>query len=723
MKPAYSILALGDDAKATGLIRSSLSAQGFSVDAESDISEGFRKFIETEPDLVILDIDTFLEHGIVYLREFCEADPCAKIICTGSDRDDARFVECIRCGALDYLRKPLESKDLLQTVERLHNRCRLKRMATEPDIGCVLTESKTLVFGNDTKNLSYIINQAVCNAGSVCKDIGSLKVALNEVVLNAIEHGNLGITMEEKSKADENGTYHDLLAQKCRNPQYENRVVRMDVYMDREQLIYTITDEGSGFDYSTIFDTDPSSHIGSGLGLFIVRSFFTEVIFGGCGNKVKLIYKKNPEQKLEGAQGNPSEELIYKLINTLSSGFMVLSQYGCVCMWNDAAEAITSISRSDIIGTRREDLPEEIAGLLNPETREIMVTTNEHNVRYIMKSLHEIELNNAGRNTVIIFTDITELMNQKQEMELLLMETSETKDLMEEQAARLAMALAEVDGKNEIIQGQNKRMVDELKMAGRLQKSLLPNIYENINGVSVSSKYIPSIHIGGDLYDIVDTGQGMTGFIIADVSGHGVAAALVSSMFKMSFHTLATNVASPKILFHMLNKEFNQILAEDYITGFYLLADSVRRTITYANAAHPTPLLYKKGTSEIIELDTAGFFIGMFEEGMYEERTISNIEKGDALLLFTDCILEAENPKGEPFGKTRLKDSFLRALGKYHGQDVIDAIESEVRRYSARHSFNDDFTVLLLEFWEQAPSVNPDLPGDYGPETDGFIEF
>ena len=225
------------------------------------------------------------------------------------------------------------------------------------------------------------------------------------------------------------------------------------------------------------------------------------------------------------------------------------------------------------------------------------------------------------------------MLNQRQDMELLLMETADTKDLMEEQAAKLAMALAEVDEKNDIIEGQNKKMVDELKMAGRLQKSLLPNIYENINGVSVSSKYIPSIHIGGDLYDVVDLGQGLSGFIIADVSGHGVAAALVSSMFKMSFHTLATNVASPKILFHMLNQDFNPILAEDYITAFYLLADSSSNSISFANAGHPTPLLYKKKTAEIIELDTDGFFLGMFDDGVYEEKTITGIENGDALLM------------------------------------------------------------------------------------------
>ena len=429
----------------------------------------------------------------------------------------------------------------------------------------------------------------------------------------------------------------------------------------------------------------------------------------------------NPNRKEDMHHMNYAD-LLHKLTNTLPSGLLVLSENDRVLIWNDMAENITSIPKSDILNIKREDLPPDIAELLNPETDELMLTTHDE-TRFIKKSVHETELNGGDKNTVVIFTDITDMLNQRQDMEVLLMETADSKDLMEEQAADLAMALAEVDEKNEIIQGQNKKMVDELKMAGRLQKSLLPNIYENFNGISVSSKYIPSIHIGGDLYDVVDVGQGMTGFIIADVSGHGVAAALVSSMFKMSFHALAANVASPKILFHMLNQEFNPILAEDYITSFYLLADRVTNSIVFSNAGHPTPLLYKKKSSQIVELDTEGFFLGMFNDGAYEEKTITDIENGDALLLYTDCILETENKKAEPFGLTRLKKLFARTIRESHGQEVIDRIEAEVRVFNAKENFDDDFTVLLLEFWEKATDAETNADDSDTTDSDGFIEF
>jgi serine phosphatase RsbU (regulator of sigma subunit) len=416
-------------------------------------------------------------------------------------------------------------------------------------------------------------------------------------------------------------------------------------------------------------------------------------------------------------------EDVLRLADAFPSGVIVISPEGTVFVWNAAAERITTLARETVIGTHRDSLPGGIIRILESSGSEADFIDPDGELRHIQKVVHDLSLGNGSRSTLLVFSDITDVVNQRLDMEKLLMETSESKDLMEEQAAKLAMTLAEVEEKNDIIQGQNRKMVDELKMAARLQKSLLPNIYENVNGVSVSSKYIPSIHIGGDLYDVVDMGQGLSGFIIADVSGHGVAAALVTSMFKMSFHNLAATVASPKILFHMLNQEFNPILQEDYITSFYVLTDSHHRTITYSNAGHPSPLLFRKSTGEVVELDTDGFFLGMFNDGGYEEKTFTNIENGDALLLYTDCILETENSKGEPFGMERLKKTFARALEVTHGQEVIDHIEAEVRVFNSHDSFDDDFTVLLLEFWEQVDnsfsSEQDDLPGD----NDGFVEF
>jgi len=436
----------------------------------------------------------------------------------------------------------------------------------------------------------------------------------------------------------------------------------------------------------------------------------------------QALARTDGELKKRGIQRNRrSAELLRTLVDSLPAGLLVVDHDGHVVIWNRSARDITGIETTTVRGKRLDTLPAIVQELLDPSATRITRQDSQGEVRYMEKILRSIQLEQDRRNTVVVFTDTTDLMRARLDMEQSMMEMAETKDLMEEQAAQLAIALAEVDEKNAIIEDQNQRMVHELEMAGELQKSLLPDIYQSVGGISFASKYISSIQIGGDLYDVVDQGPGLTGFLIADVSGHGVAAALVASMFKMSFHTHAANVASPKVLFHMLNDEIKPILAEDYITAFYLIVDRDRNTITYTNAGHPNPLLYRRARGEIIELDTNGFFIGMFDDGDYEEKTIS-IEEGDALLLYTDCIIETENADGEQFGRTRLIELFTSIIADKHGQEVIDTLERELRAFSATESLNDDFTCLILEFMELASAPAAPAPSDesHGGEFEEF---
>lgn len=432
--------------------------------------------------------------------------------------------------------------------------------------------------------------------------------------------------------------------------------------------------------------------------------------------------RMDSELKARGvARNRRSAELLRTLVDTLPSGLLVVDHDGHVVIWNRSAQHITGIETVLVRGKRIDTLPNIVRELLDPSAARITLPDQQTEFRNIEKLIQHIQLEQGRRNTVVVFSDTTDLMRARIDMEQSMLEMAETKDLMEEQAAQLAIALAEVDEKNAIIEEQNQRMVHELEMAGELQKSLLPDIYQSFNGISFASKYISSIQIGGDLYDVVDQGPGLTGFLIADVSGHGVAAALVASMFKMSFHTHAANVASPKILFHMLNEEIKPILAEDYITAFYLIVDRDRNTITYSNAGHPYPLLYRRATGAVIELDTNGFFIGMFDDGDYEEKTIS-IEEGDALLLYTDCIIETENENSEQFGRPRLIELFTSIMADKHGQDVIDTLERELRAFSATESLNDDFTCLILEFTDLAVMPAAPTPSDesHGGEFEEF---
>lgn len=720
MKELRSILIVGHDGASRNL-SGKLSRKGYHALHAQTPGEGLVMFMERKPDLALIAVEPCDERGLKVLREFHHISPGTPLVVAAHAVDAFLALESLRLGVMDYLLSPVNVDSFLQCLERVQDRQRSLCVGCMPDTECVVREQKTLMFGNDLERLPYFINQAVLNVESVCPDVDMLKMALGEIILNAVEHGNLNIGMEEKARAVKKGTFEDLLRQRMKDPELAGRVVTLQVFRDRDLLEYIVTDQGDGFDYRKEFDSDPHAHIGSGLGVQIARNFFSEVAYEGSGNRVRLVYRKNngPGKKAEHAP-MIHDDLLVQLADSLPSGLLLVSEHDRVIMWNRMAETITSIGSRKIVGRTVAETPDVIRDLLTGRSGRVRLHRKDNDVRILEKTLHAVEPEEGGRYSMVIFNDMTDTVRQREEMERLLMESAEARDLMEEQAARLTITLAEMDEKNEIIRVQNQRMVEELEMAARLQKSLLPDTFENLNGVSFTCKYIPSIHIGGDLYDVVDLGGGQTGFIIADVSGHGVAAALISSMFKMSFHALAATVASPTILMHMLNRELKPVLDEDYITAFFVITDRFGKSITYTNAGHPTPLLFKRATGEIRELDTDGFFLGSFDDGGYEERSETGIETGDALLMYTDCIIETENESGEQYGRERLVSCFRNAVENLRGNAIIEAIEADVRAFNCRESLDDDLTVLLLEFWEEVKADDV-MPVNVG--SGGFVEF
>ncbi|MEA2102122.1 MAG: SpoIIE family protein phosphatase [Thermodesulfobacteriota bacterium] len=540
-------------------------------------------------------------------------------------------------------------------------------------------------------------------------------MALTEALINAVDYGCLGL--DSNDKAPELSTT-DLYSRKktmhMKNPGLSDREINIRISIHPQHISVRIQDPGPGVPEHI----KPRRGVTpNGKGILMMKQLCDQVIIRRRPSCITLI-KNRDDYEAKTSKGN--KDLLNSLADTLSCGILAITPQKGIILWNSAASRITAIKKEEVLGKETRDLPQIIEKLLDPEISSIHLDTDDDEIRYIEKEIHPI---NKGDGRVSIFSDITDTIHAREEMDQILMETSETKDLMEEQAATLVMTLAEVDEKNDIIENQNKKMVHELEMAGKLQKGLLPDIYESKGGISVASKYIPSMNIGGDIYDMVDLGQGLTGFIIADVSGHGVAAALVASMFKMSVHSLATTVASPKVLFHLLNDDIKAILTEDYITSFYLIVDKNEQSITYSNAGHPYPLFYRRATSEIIELDTDGFFLGMFDDGAYGEGK-QTIEEGDALLLYTDCIIETENSQAEQFGKSRLTQTFTEAIKDHHGQEVIDMIEAKGRSFCRDDRFDDDFTMLLLEFTGLTPAIQEgqkDIPSM--PDKGSFEEF
>lgn len=254
---------------------------------------------------------------------------------------------------------------------------------------------------------------------------------------------------------------------------------------------------------------------------------------------------------------------------------------------------------------------------------------------------------------------------------------------------RLKSAHDELYEKNQLIQ-------KELEYAKRLQQFIIPKDFSFISYPSISGRYLPIADIGGDLFDCYKISDSKVGVLIADVTGHGIPAALVMSMAKMTFSIYAYEILNTQELMEKINEEMRGLLLDmQYITAFYMLIDVEKQTISFTNAGHTRPLYYRKSSDKIIALDTNGLFLGIQDESLYEQKTI-HFEQGDSCILYTDGITEIKNEKKEEFGETRLA-KFL----KQHDQrpeDFCEHLLQTLNHFSPLEERNDDIAFMYIDF-------------------------
>ena len=292
-----------------------------------------------------------------------------------------------------------------------------------------------------------------------------------------------------------------------------------------------------------------------------------------------------------------------------------------------------------------------------------------------------------------------EIREKNRKLQTYLIDLQDSKDRLENQSYELITTLDKMEQAQALIEKQKKVLENELKMAADLQKSLLPRIFPQIPFLRFSSRYIPTSHLGGDIFDVVQLDKTHIGLIVADVSGHGVSAAMIAAMFKAVFSNFQLKSLSPAETMMVINDEFSQIISTgEFITAFYLILNTETMKAKYTNAAHSFPIWYRSRSREVQELDTQGYFLGVFEKSEYEEKEIQ-LEPGDKILLYTDGVIEAQDKRGKEFGRSRLAQCFQDISKKVQAPNqIIEKIYSEVIKFSGREDFNDDLTLLLMEY-------------------------
>ena len=263
---------------------------------------------------------------------------------------------------------------------------------------------------------------------------------------------------------------------------------------------------------------------------------------------------------------------------------------------------------------------------------------------------------------------------------------------------KVKIRTAELEQAYNQIKTQQDHINRELKEAQETQRALLPTTLPIIPKARMFCCYEPMGKVGGDFYQVLRLDEQNYGILIADVTGHGPSAAMISFMVAGMFSEALKSGLSPRSVLSLTNSLLQHKLQEGkFASMFYAVYNSASQILTYANASNPSPLLIRGTSHQILPLTAEGMLLGLFPNELlpYEEKQIQLLPQ-DKLLLYSDALTEIYNKDDQMFGETR----FLTLLHNHYEtplQELLKILYQEGLRYGGKSYYDDDFTLVGLE--------------------------
>jgi serine phosphatase RsbU (regulator of sigma subunit) len=295
--------------------------------------------------------------------------------------------------------------------------------------------------------------------------------------------------------------------------------------------------------------------------------------------------------------------------------------------------------------------------------------------------------------------------------------------LTQQQALHQAQALStQMSELNKELYERNLQVEKELYVARQLQQSLLPpflpvdpreaelspdalaalsiprmsKCHVDTPNIRISGVYIPSDALGGDMYDVITFQDEAIGVAVVDVSGHGVPAGFITTIFKSSFYRATHHIHEPNEILAELNNELaNIITTGEYLTGVYCRLNTTSHSLTYSGAGHPYPMWFQANSQQVARLEKNGMPLVWVPNMDYPQESIQ-LNPGDQVLLFTDGVTELKNWQDELFGEERLASVFA-TFAQSSTPFVLDTLIQELSDFSNGAPLSDDFSMVLVE--------------------------
>lgn len=256
--------------------------------------------------------------------------------------------------------------------------------------------------------------------------------------------------------------------------------------------------------------------------------------------------------------------------------------------------------------------------------------------------------------------------------------------------------------------GEHRARLDyllrELQFARQIQCSILPGPRRH-SGIELYAEVRPALHVGGDFYDIVPAMDGGVMVVIGDVMGKGLPASLTMVMALTLLRESARRCSSPRELFTQANallyERLQAMVMWNAVSSAAIYVDPTRRRMLYSKAGHENTLLWRARDASVQSLAGSGYFLGIFEDGMYEEHEVA-LEAGDKVVLFTDGLTNARDLDGEDFGTARL-EALLAAEGHLSAHELGERILKAVGVHQSIREPSDDVALVIVGLEAQQP--------------------
>ena len=240
-----------------------------------------------------------------------------------------------------------------------------------------------------------------------------------------------------------------------------------------------------------------------------------------------------------------------------------------------------------------------------------------------------------------------------------------------------------------------RQLESELELSQVIQRALLPQRIPTIAGYDIAAFSRPSHIVSGDYFDFLRFKDGSHGLVVADVSGHGMSAGMLMTSLQTAFHTLVPGSDSPVEVLDRINHLYiHNISFSTFVTIFFASLNPQTKMLSYANAGHNSPFIYRRSTNESIWLKPTGSAVGLMEYFNVQPAKIQ-LMSGDILLLYTDGVTEAVSPQGnEEFGPERLAE-VVRQNGDLPSDGIANKIRQALNTFTQGTLLADDVTLVV----------------------------